>query len=221
MNALLKFMKEHEVNAYTHHSHKSHTVLNNYYHLDENWAGQQLALVSASGDKVVAMSEEAQAIMQADDQEADSDDKEVEADANPLQALVDRITTAKDHAQANAGGAEPNKKAEKADLREKATEVVAKDQHKCRADNCFLRAEGPSTTLAKAASGGFFGDRKGEVRNSTARSSVSFLPTEVFKEDVRSSLGECPNPRLPAVVCPPGTDAQAAATRLVKSRKRK
>jgi hypothetical protein len=215
-------MKEHEVNAYTHHSHRSHTVMNNYYHLDENWAGQQLALVSATGDKVVAVSEEAQAIMQADDQEADSDGNEQDADANPLQSFVHRITVAKANTQAEVQGFEQNKKAEKADLRGKATEVVASVSSTSVVPiTAFSEpSEGPSTTLAKAASGGFFEGRKGEGRNSTA-SSVSFLPTEVFKEDGRSSLGECPYPRLPAVVCPPGTDAQAAATRLTRSKKRK
>jgi hypothetical protein len=219
MNTLMKFMKEHEVNAFTGHSHNSHTVLTNYYRLDENWAGQRLALTSAAGPKVVAVSEEAQELMMADDQETDSEDNDDHhVDTNPLEPFVDQITSTKDHARTKVGGSKPNKKARKADLRAKATEVVTKgSSSKVVPIASFSEPRVPSTTLAKAASGGFCEDRKGEGRNSTARSSVSSLPTEVFTEDVRSSLGEYPAQRLLPVVCPPGSDAQAAAT----NRKRK
>jgi hypothetical protein len=36
-------LSESEVNAYTGHSHRSHTTLNYYYHLDKNWVGASIA----------------------------------------------------------------------------------------------------------------------------------------------------------------------------------
>jgi integrase len=50
ISALYKFkMNEHEVSAYTGHSHNSHTTLNYYYHLDKAWVGSSLATLTQQG----------------------------------------------------------------------------------------------------------------------------------------------------------------------------
>jgi hypothetical protein len=62
-------MSEQQVNAFSGHSHKAHTLLNYYYHMDENHAGQQLACLTVKGDKVLSVSEKVQEILVRDDEE--------------------------------------------------------------------------------------------------------------------------------------------------------
>jgi hypothetical protein len=45
-------LDEKSVNAYTGHSHNSHTALNFYYHLNKAWVGQKLASLHGDGEKV-------------------------------------------------------------------------------------------------------------------------------------------------------------------------
>jgi integrase len=46
-------LTETQVNAYTGHSHKSHTAITWYYHLDKNWAGQKIRALSAEALRVI------------------------------------------------------------------------------------------------------------------------------------------------------------------------
>jgi hypothetical protein len=54
IDALFSKLKldEKSVNAYTGHSHNSHTALNFYYHLNKVWVGQKLASLHGDGEKI-------------------------------------------------------------------------------------------------------------------------------------------------------------------------
>jgi hypothetical protein len=62
-----KGLTESEVNVYTGHSHRSHTTLNYYYHLDKNWVGASIA-------NSFSIPESVQRALQADDSLADEED---------------------------------------------------------------------------------------------------------------------------------------------------
>jgi integrase len=59
-------LSEHEVNAYTGHSNRSHTAVTFYYHLDKAWAGDKIRF--APSDRI-PLREEARKAIQADDSE--------------------------------------------------------------------------------------------------------------------------------------------------------
>jgi hypothetical protein len=97
INSCVAFMKEHEVNAFTHHSQNSHTVMNFYYHLNQNWAGAKLSQLTGSGPRVVPVPAETQALMELDDAatealEVDDGSKAI-PDASQL-PLASRATSA-------------------------------------------------------------------------------------------------------------------------------
>jgi hypothetical protein len=59
-------LSEHEVNAYTGHSNRSHTAVTFYYHLDKAWAGDKIRF--APSDRI-PLREEARKAIQADGEE--------------------------------------------------------------------------------------------------------------------------------------------------------
>jgi hypothetical protein len=77
-NELSKTMSEQQVNAFSGHSHRAHTLLNHYYHMDGNHAGQQLATVTAKGENVVAVLEKVQEILEQDEEEGREEELEEE-----------------------------------------------------------------------------------------------------------------------------------------------
>jgi hypothetical protein len=46
-------LDEKQVNAYTGHSNTAHTVINWYYHLDKQWAGQKIRTLSAEAKRAI------------------------------------------------------------------------------------------------------------------------------------------------------------------------
>jgi hypothetical protein len=91
----------HGVNAYTGHSNKATTVLDFYYHQNENRAGLKLSQLSGAGPKIVPVPEDIQEMMDNDDAEAAANG-ESEADNGPVVgslALEQQLYEAKSLAQ--------------------------------------------------------------------------------------------------------------------------
>jgi hypothetical protein len=59
-------LSEHEVNAYTRHSNRSHTAVTFYYHLDRAWAGDMIRF--APTDRI-PLREEARKAIHADEEQ--------------------------------------------------------------------------------------------------------------------------------------------------------
>jgi hypothetical protein len=80
---------------------------------------------------------------------------------------------------------------------------------------------GPSTTPGNVGLPTSCRGRKGGGCTTLAHKDGASFPTEVFVRERKANLTGCPPDRPQASVCPLRSDAQAAAVRLTKAKKRK
>jgi hypothetical protein len=139
------------INAYAGHLNKATTVLDYYYHQDENWAGLRLAQLSGAGPKIVPVPEDTREMLKNDDADAAEEDGDETGSGPKAREWPFGLRSSAAGLLTRLDGGEENKEAENADPRAKATEVVASGPTSPRRRGLVLyRAIGPSTTLAES-----------------------------------------------------------------------
>jgi hypothetical protein len=222
-SALLKTMTEQQVNAFSGHSHRAHTLLNYYYHMDQNHAGQQLANMTAKGDKVQAVPEKVQEILQRDDEEGRLEEGDQVLTENPFEVrgplASGGLTAQTDDGNAGLLLCERENPID----RDGVKEVVCGERAApATLHASFFEHEGSSSTLANVSIPGSLSVREGGETANVVHKYGGLHHPEYTKRDGNDDIGEYPPSRQRAVVCPPGTIALDASKRHpMRKKKRK
>jgi hypothetical protein len=161
-SALLQTMTEQQVNAFSGHSHRAHTLLNYCYHMDQHHAVQQLANMTAKGDKVQAVPEKVQEILQRDDEEGRLEETDQVSTQNPFE-VQGSLASEERAAQAGDGdaGLLMGERENPID-RDEIKEVVCGERAAPAALHAsFFEHEGSSSTLVNVSIPGSLNVREG------------------------------------------------------------
>jgi hypothetical protein len=160
---LFTFLTEQQVNAFTGHSQNSHTALNNYFHIDRNWAGAKLLELTVGNQTMIEVSDEVNEKLEQDDAQAPEEEL----------ALINLQTSEGTKAETPNTNNIPLSLAPKNDQPDMATEVIRRDSEKVSRP-AVLTALDP------------FCCEQGDLQQSPR---VGSLQSILFRDGMRSSSG--------------------------------